>query len=159
MGNIHDSIDLTASFIIGSFFFHFRDNLIFGRGPLSVALAGALLLVLVRTNTLPDVAVITLGSYCVFSLAFQAKIGALQRINDRWDISYGVYLYGWPIASLILWYDRNIDPHRLAAEALLGAFVAGSLSWFLVEKPARDLFKAVSRQHPRCCIAQNTHSR
>lgn len=158
VGNIHDTIELTAAFLIGSVFFHFGDTLIYKRGAVSVALVGAICLALMRTRTLSDAAVITLGSYCVFWLAFRARIGALQRINDRWDISYGVYLYGWPIASLILWYDRSIGPGRLAAEALLAASVAGGLSWFLVEKPAKDLFRVWGRQHARRVVGQNISS-
>ena len=30
----------------------------------------------------------------LFWFALNANIGGLQCINDNWDISYGVYLYG-----------------------------------------------------------------
>jgi peptidoglycan/LPS O-acetylase OafA/YrhL len=76
----------------------------------------------------------------VFWLALKAELGPLQRINDRWDISYGTYLYGWPAAITILYFDRAISPWALAALALPAAMMLGALSWWGVEKPVKDRF-------------------
>lgn len=52
------------------------------------------------------------------------------------DISYGVYLWGWPVQQLLAhgWPELGAQPHR--ALAMAGACVCGTLSWYGVEKPA-----------------------
>lgn len=54
--------------------------------------------------------------------------------NDKWDISYGVYLYGWPVATAIFFFDREISPVALAALTLPLAALFGAASWFGLER-------------------------
>jgi peptidoglycan/LPS O-acetylase OafA/YrhL len=51
------------------------------------------------------------------------------------DVSYGTYLYGWPIEKLLQWWGVT-EPLILFALALPLAFVAGYLSHRFVERPA-----------------------
>ena len=56
----------------------------------------------------------------------------------RHDLSYGLYLYGWPVQQLILPHaDWHPLAHAGAATAI--ALMFAGLSWFLVEKPALTL--------------------
>lgn len=57
-----------------------------------------------------------------------------HRMNDI-DISYGTYLYGWPMQQLLLvsGADRLGAP-TFGAMAVACALVSGALSWFLVER-------------------------
>jgi peptidoglycan/LPS O-acetylase OafA/YrhL len=93
---------------------------------------------------LAEMAVTTLGAGALFWLAFKARLGRLQTINDHWDISYGVYLYGWPIAALALWLDRGISPWLLAATTLPLAMLSGAASWWLLERWTKDLLPSRS---------------
>jgi peptidoglycan/LPS O-acetylase OafA/YrhL len=51
------------------------------------------------------------------------------------DVSYGTYLYGWPIEKLLQWWGVT-EPLIIFALALPLAFVAGYLSHRYVERPA-----------------------
>lgn len=56
------------------------------------------------------------------------------------DISYGVYLYGWPVENLIIWIHRQ-SPWAVFAEAVVVCCALGWLSWTFIESPALSLKK------------------
>lgn len=122
-------------FLVGSNFYLFRDR-IFSRlrGRTAAVSAFVAALALYRDPYFADVGLALFGGAALFWLAFKASLGPIQKINDRWDISYGVYLYGWPVTSLLLWEQRGISPWKLAPEAILFSFAMGAISWWGVEK-------------------------
>lgn len=75
----------------------------------------------------------TLGSYIFFGFAFW-PVSALQNFGKSSDISYGVYLYGWPIQKLLFWWFPSSSPWLVFVLACLASFVCGHLSWHLIEK-------------------------
>lgn len=137
--SIDDSIRLTSIFFVGACFYLFRDAITKKMNRQTAAMAAAILIPLLCVRAVAEVAFVTLGAWTLFWLAFKANFGAFQRINDRWDISYGVYLYGWPIQTLIIWYDRSISPWVLAPLALGGAAVCGAASWWGLERWTKGL--------------------
>ncbi len=54
------------------------------------------------------------------------------------DISYGVYLYGWPVQKLLTWWGVT-DPYFLMALALAISGGCGWLSYVVIEKRAMAL--------------------
>lgn len=81
-------------------------------------------------------------------LATIFMLGILWRIwaplkearGNSVDISYGLYLYAWPIGQLLIfWGVRSL--WALDAATLALASVAGAVSWFLVEKPCLGLWR------------------
>lgn len=70
-------------------------------------------------------------AYGVFCLAFRAP---LPRIH-RTDLSYGLYLYGWPMQQLALLAGAaSVAANTVVATVL--ALACAAASWFLVERPA-----------------------
>jgi peptidoglycan/LPS O-acetylase OafA/YrhL len=89
-----------------------------------------------------------LGGYIIFTIGFCVTSGPLTRINSKTDISYGVYLYAWPVAKLLLWYWPDMP---IALGILINFVIACALgwaSWHLVEKRATAIF-ARKQQTPR----------
>jgi peptidoglycan/LPS O-acetylase OafA/YrhL len=79
------------------------------------------------------------GAYLIFWAALGSKSAIMESINNRYDYSYGTYLYAWPIASVIVLVFRHehfLAPSILTFSTLILATSAGALSWYLVEKPA-----------------------
>jgi peptidoglycan/LPS O-acetylase OafA/YrhL len=74
--------------------------------------------------------------------------GALTRWTRETDISYGVYIYGWPTQQLIVTLFGSISIPGLALLSLLIVPMLGFLSWHLIEKPALN-FKKVLRRSPK----------
>ncbi len=86
------------------------------------------------------------GGMLLYWAAFRANFGPLQRINDRFDISYGTYLYGFPLG--ILWSFAALPYFFYVVATLLSAWVMGALSWLLVERPAQRWKERFKRKAP-----------
>ncbi len=81
--------------------------------------------------------------YFVLLLAYKKHVNRLDFSNVG-DFSYGVYLYGYPIQQLIIWWhDCVINPLWLFALTMAAIAPIAGASWFAVERPALRLLKKV----------------
>ncbi|MEP2530372.1 acyltransferase [Shimia sp.] len=64
-------------------------------------------------------------------LALMAPKVALSR-----DVSFGMYIYGWPVAQSIVALQPGIGPIALAVLSVIGTYPVALLSWQLVERPS-----------------------
>jgi peptidoglycan/LPS O-acetylase OafA/YrhL len=70
----------------------------------------------------------------------QPSIGKIVRPTQ--DLSYGIYLYGWPCQQIVLSLtNQHLNPYLLTVLALCLATLCAALSWRWVEKPAIDFGK------------------
>jgi peptidoglycan/LPS O-acetylase OafA/YrhL len=114
-------------------------------GYAAVACSAALVVALAFNYSF-DLGISTFGTVALFWFCFKADIGFLQKLNDRWDISYGTYLYGWPVAITLVFFLRGISPLQLAVTSLILALLAGSLSWFGMEVHVQRFVKRLKSQ-------------
>ena len=135
VGNPQHVYRLTASFMVGGCFYLFRPHIRFTRG---ISIAAALAIVLSRwTPHLFETVLIVAGAYLIFHLT-SLRSDLLARHYRFPDVSYGLYLYGWPVESLLLWYFP-LHPWRVFVAALVCCLFLGWLSWEAIEKPALRL--------------------
>lgn len=133
-----NALRLTAVFLVGTGFYLYRDRISFR--PWIAALAFVLLVPLLFQPTLADPAFAVLGGYVLMTIAFCVHHGPLTRINAKTDISYGVYLYAWPVAKILLAVWPAM-PLALCIELDFAiACALGWASWHLVEKHAMAVF-------------------
>jgi len=79
------------------------------------------------------------GSYLVIYLAFAPWLRPLPAARYG-DLSYGLYIYGWPVEQAIVWQNGyTMSWWALFAIALPVTAVLAFLSWHLVEKRALRL--------------------
>lgn len=108
----------------------------------SVPVSGALVLLsgavlAVSLVVLPDYEL--LGAPALAYLCVWAAIRA-RLPEPRWDLSYGVYVYHWPIQFLLALAGLQVVGEELfTVVALTLALGAAALSWVLVERPALGL--------------------
>jgi peptidoglycan/LPS O-acetylase OafA/YrhL len=82
------------------------------------------------------------GGYLVFSIAFNVKSSMLNNIGKKVDLSYGVYLYAWPVQKVLIWWRGDLSPWVVFLGSTIIAALFALMSWRLVEKPFLDLKSA-----------------
>ena len=82
--------------------------------------------------------------YGTLFIAFVPKLPMIRHT----DLSYGLYLYGWPAQQLVLLATHDTRPLANMAWATVLALVLAALSWFLVERPALHLKRRFGTRTP-----------
>ena len=100
-------------------------------------------------------AVLIAGAYVVFGACTSS---ALHRYAPtRVDLSYGVYLYGFPVQKLLSWYVPDITPIVLFVATLAICLPLAALSWRFIESPALRLKpRSTARTLPLDSLASQT---
>jgi peptidoglycan/LPS O-acetylase OafA/YrhL len=78
-------------------------------------------------------------TYLTFYLAF---VPAIPRIEKR-DLSYGVYLYGWPVQQCVLLFMPNSGAVTNAILASTFCLLLAAASWAWIERPCLALKRLV----------------
>ena len=123
---------LWLCFLLGVAFYRFRAVL-----PISGRLLFALALLAAFGVGSSFEPVISFALVGYGALVFAAiPLGKLRRATNRRDLSYGMYIYGWPISQTLVWAAPGIGPAIAAAISLLAAAAFGWMSWCWIEKPS-----------------------
>jgi peptidoglycan/LPS O-acetylase OafA/YrhL len=129
------TLRFASIFLVGSVMFLYADRI-----PLGRPLLGASLLLLAVSLAAPATYLV-LGPPALAYLLLYAGVGhRFSRVGARRDLSYGVYIYAWPVQVLLLEAgvgDRTLALHILAS--LTASVSAAAASWHLVEAPALSL--------------------
>ncbi|HZL38843.1 MAG TPA: acyltransferase [Pseudolabrys sp.] len=127
------SVGFAGVFGCGALFYLYRDRIRYDWRLAILAACG--LIVLLFSSWLATASVAVFGSYVLFWFAFNVTSPTLASVGQKVDISYGVYLYAWPVESLLIWLNPGISPWVgfIETTAISSLFAFGS--WWLVEKP------------------------
>jgi peptidoglycan/LPS O-acetylase OafA/YrhL len=132
-------------FLIGSLIFFFQDHIPY-KGSIAFILLGALLATYIGSSVLGLFPLAVTGMiryllvpYVVLYLGF--KKGPLNKFGNLGDMSYGLYIYAFPVQQLIVLYfwPEMISITEMFLYSLLLTLPLGWLSWKLVEEPALKL--------------------
>jgi peptidoglycan/LPS O-acetylase OafA/YrhL len=121
---------MTSAFFIGGCFYLFEDHVLF-RGWTAIVSA-MLICTSLWLNWVPELCITVCGAYLLFYTA--KSVRSSGRFRSFPDISYGIYLYGWPVEVLWIWYFHNSPWVTFMGSTIICASL-GWLSWNLVERP------------------------
>lgn len=124
---------LFSYFAAGGCFFLFKDHIRYHTN--GALLSFILLMIGMSFPALVNPAVMIFGGYLLFWIAF-TPLPLLRNFGHTHDISYGVYLYGWPVQKLLLWYGLTTSPWLLFLYSCLITFCLASVSWRYIERPS-----------------------
>ena len=122
-------------FALGMIAYHYRDRVPLSPGWLA---ASVLLVVATRGTALEHAAYVVLVAHAAM-LAGARHYGALTRLTQRHDISYGVYIYHWPVEQALLVELPGVGVAALLAAAVLITVPLAMASWRFIEAPALRL--------------------
>jgi peptidoglycan/LPS O-acetylase OafA/YrhL len=153
LGSAQEWARFATYFLAGSLCFLFRERLRFSRPRILAALGFLVFLVappwgawasLLFSMTMPF-----LGAYLLLAAAFSSS-ARLQRFGRRGDLSYGIYLYHYPILQLLVQHTgAALNAYTLFLLAYPLTCGLALLSWRLLEKPALDRKATVTDRLPR----------
>jgi peptidoglycan/LPS O-acetylase OafA/YrhL len=122
-------INLGTQFLAGAVIYHWRPRL---DGTVALICAGVTMLALLFGGLW--LVVPTFFAYVVIYLALgPIRLPNMARYGD---LSYGIYIYAWPVKQLILLYSLASTWYWLAVIATPTVIAMSLLSWHLVEKIA-----------------------
>lgn len=107
---------------------------------LSLPLLAVALLALVPLSFTPlyKAALYLVTAWGVLVLALAPAL-TRRSVEPPADLSYGVYLYGWPVQQALHALFPSLGAVALLWPSLAVTIVVAALSWYLVEKPALGL--------------------
>ena len=144
---------LVGMFVAGAAFHSLRQRLSYR--PVHVLVATVCLAAGLLHPLLAAPAYAVFGAYLIFYVADRGAGTLLARINNQNDISYGVYLYGWPVEQMLIRYLKTGDLVLLCILTASAAAVLGWLSWSAVERPA---MRYLRRRGSSSAPAEPTHA-
>lgn len=127
---------LSPFFLVGGCFYLFKEKIVFN--PIAGVFSMLIFVTGLFSPLYSELFIALFGGYLLFYFA-QAPVRQLRRVNAFPDISYGLYLYGWPVQKLLLWNWPGMSACFLFALSLIAGVGLGFLSWNLVEKPSLKL--------------------
>ena len=145
------SIEIACSFLLGSLGYLYRDRI--SVNPVIFALAATLLLFVLPIGGIAEVLRPLLLGYMVLYAGMNIGPRSLDR---KFDLSYGVYIYAYPIQQLLMIY--GLSALGFAAYLVITIGITASLavaSWFLIERPSLSLKNA--RLDRRSMATRNHH--
>jgi peptidoglycan/LPS O-acetylase OafA/YrhL len=143
-GNLSLVILLGATFVLGSLAYSLRVRL--HLSWLIAALLMALWVVTWGGGWARPTGILAIA-FTVLVLAFRTPAG-LRRLTAPGDVSYGIYVYAFPVQQSVAAIWGAIDPLLMMAIAFPVTYALAFLSWRLVERPALALKRFVAPRPP-----------
>jgi peptidoglycan/LPS O-acetylase OafA/YrhL len=144
-GSLAGNVRTIALFLAGSTFFLFEDAIAYSKLYVMACLAA--LLVLLPYPNLATPALAVFGGYIIFWFALHGPTSLFSSAANHTDLSYGVYLYAWPIGELLVQYFRGMSPWLVFGCTVLLVYPVAFVSWTLLEKPALGLKRYLTKEH------------
>ncbi|TQI72963.1 peptidoglycan/LPS O-acetylase OafA/YrhL [Bosea sp. AK1] len=129
------ALRLPLIFLAGGVAYLYREKV-----PLSLPLLAVALLALVPLSFTPlyKAALYLVTAWGVLVLALAPAL-TRRSVEPAADLSYGVYLYGWPVQQALHALSPSLGAVALLWPSLAATVVVAALSWYLIEKPALGL--------------------
>ena len=103
---------------------------------MTVAIAAAALAVTIVLGLVPALGTLFFG----FLLILVGTVLPLNRVGSKYDISYGLYIYGWPVQQLVaLSLGPDLPLPLFILIVFAGTIPLAFLSCVLIERPALTL--------------------
>jgi peptidoglycan/LPS O-acetylase OafA/YrhL len=102
----------------------------------SIAISLALIWICTKNTVTSATTFAIAAGYITLYLAYTKTLKLPAFVGDY---SYGIYLYAFPIQQIVSYLLPWTTPYQLMAISLPASWLAGAISWSIIEKPALNL--------------------
>lgn len=129
------AVRLATFYAAGMFVYCFRD--ILPRSQLLTILCVVLIALSSLDRHLVLIVLPSAGVYLMFRFVYTDRIFVPNLRKNVGDLSYGLYLYGWPVAQsvIVLIGVKTLGVWQLAFVSILACLPIAYVSWHCVERP------------------------
>lgn len=135
LGALYQASKFATCFLFGVSAYALRDHLPVSIGWIILTVAIAALF---ARTVFGQPAFILLDAHLALLIGSQS-FGPLTRWTRKNDLSYGTYIYGWPIQQAIVALIPSVGAFVVGAVSIPTALALGYLSWIVIERPALQL--------------------
>lgn len=146
-GNVASTIIFLACraaimFAAGAFLYQWRDAI-----PAKWWLVAVCVPIVLVSGQLPDYRVVA-AIPLAYAVLVSGSLLRHKRLRLRTDLSYGMYIYAYPMQQLLVVCGLlSLNPWLFCFAVAIATVPLAAASWFLVEKPARSLNKRFRRKY------------
>ena len=128
-------------FLAGALLCQFRDVI-----PARWSLVAVSVVIVLASSLLPNYRLIG-GIPLTYAIIVSGALIHDKHLRLRTDLSYGVYIYAFPIQQLlVIWGLGSMNPVVFAVIAAFATVPIAALSWFLAKKPSLSLKSRLKRR-------------
>jgi peptidoglycan/LPS O-acetylase OafA/YrhL len=146
--DLHEALTLdrlvarfAVMFLAGALLHQFRNVI-----PARWSLVAVSAIVVLAASLMPDYRVVG-GIPLAYAIIVSGSLIRNKRLRLRTDLSYGVYIYAFPIQQLLVICGLlTLSPFVFTIISAIATLPLAALSWFLVEKPALSLKSRLKRR-------------
>jgi peptidoglycan/LPS O-acetylase OafA/YrhL len=139
-GEVGEATRLFPYFLSGALFYLYQEKV---KYHWTACLACLLVVYITKDAGLSTVFPIV-GVYVTLFFAFDKRLAKVNSIKET-DLSYGVYLYAFPVAQVLVYHFSQLrNPNLLFGATLVLSTLIAAISWFCIEKPCMSLKKRFS---------------
>jgi peptidoglycan/LPS O-acetylase OafA/YrhL len=124
-----------GAFAFGALLWAVKDRVPRSWPLLGLALAVLLIPVSIGLRSAIDVLAVPYAAVVIGSM----RPGPLAKVIAVGDVSYGAYIYGYPIQQVLVQYVGGLSPIGLLALSAPASWLAGFISWHTIERRAIGL--------------------
>jgi peptidoglycan/LPS O-acetylase OafA/YrhL len=88
---------------------------------------------------LPNYRVLAAAPLAYICIYGGLSLGRFARLRWQHDLSYGTYIYAFPVQQLLLVGGMSVGWVGFASVSVVAVLPLSAVSWFLVERPAQRL--------------------
>lgn len=136
---------LVLMFSVGALLWFGRDTI-----PINRTLAAASVVLIVVGSFTPNYRLVAAPAIAYICLWAALQLGRFPRLVLRNDLSYGLYLYSFPLQTALLMVGVSLGWAGLTLLSLAVTLPVAALSWFLLERPAMRLQRRTAQRVRRC---------